>query len=213
MGKKPGVLGTRGRRLRDRAPSVVHSAPMPYLIGVHASLAEVSGSGPGRHGRAECVPFPARDPRALNGHPLRLPNAESAGESPGGRRDFERRLQYLGDTLRRCAGAAPRRGQCHPLPSLLPHPVGEAQHLPAQRCPLVPQVSLLRLRLRKVALAPGEGVSRLFLKAQALLFGGYRDALVCSPVSSRNEKGAAPCLQDNNTQFLWSAYFELPFAC
>ncbi|XP_072803939.1 DENN domain-containing protein 1C isoform X3 [Vicugna pacos] len=43
------------------------------------------------------------------------------------------------------------------------------------------EVSLLRLRLRKVALAPGEGVSRLFLKAQALLFGGYRDALVCSP--------------------------------
>ncbi|XP_008574042.1 PREDICTED: DENN domain-containing protein 1C [Galeopterus variegatus] len=42
-------------------------------------------------------------------------------------------------------------------------------------------VSLLRLRLRKVALVPGEGVSRLFLKAQALLFGGYRDALVCSP--------------------------------
>ncbi|KAM6169075.1 DENN domain-containing protein 1C [Erethizon dorsatum] len=42
-------------------------------------------------------------------------------------------------------------------------------------------VSLLRLRLRKVALIPGEGVSRLFLKAQALLFGGYRDALVCSP--------------------------------
>ncbi|XP_058393921.1 DENN domain-containing protein 1C [Diceros bicornis minor] len=42
-------------------------------------------------------------------------------------------------------------------------------------------VSLLRLRLRKVALAPGEGVSRLFLKAQALLFGGYRDALVYSP--------------------------------
>ncbi|XP_029072827.1 DENN domain-containing protein 1C isoform X1 [Monodon monoceros] len=42
-------------------------------------------------------------------------------------------------------------------------------------------VSLLRLRLRKVALAPGEGVSRLFLKAQALLFGGYRDALVCGP--------------------------------
>ncbi|XP_012501620.1 PREDICTED: DENN domain-containing protein 1C isoform X1 [Propithecus coquereli] len=42
-------------------------------------------------------------------------------------------------------------------------------------------VSLLRLRLRKVALVPGEGVSRLFLKAQALLFGGYREALVCSP--------------------------------
>uniref|UniRef100_A0A8C6R5U1 DENN domain containing 1C n=1 Tax=Nannospalax galili TaxID=1026970 RepID=A0A8C6R5U1_NANGA len=42
-------------------------------------------------------------------------------------------------------------------------------------------VSLLRLRLRKVALSSGEGVSRLFLKAQALLFGGYRDALVCTP--------------------------------
>ncbi|KAM5237826.1 DENN domain-containing protein 1C [Ctenodactylus gundi] len=42
-------------------------------------------------------------------------------------------------------------------------------------------VSLLRLRLRKVALVPGEGVSRLFLKAQALLFGGYREALVCTP--------------------------------
>ncbi|OWK12547.1 DENND1C, partial [Cervus elaphus hippelaphus] len=50
-------------------------------------------------------------------------------------------------------------------------------------------VSLLRLRLRKVALAPGEGVSRLFLKAQALLFGGYRDALVCSPfIEGRLEK-------------------------
>ncbi|XP_045404636.1 DENN domain-containing protein 1C isoform X2 [Lemur catta] len=50
-------------------------------------------------------------------------------------------------------------------------------------------VSLLRLRLRKVALVPGEGVSRLFLKAQALLFGGYRDALVCSPfIEGRLEK-------------------------
>ncbi|XP_049644259.1 DENN domain-containing protein 1C [Suncus etruscus] len=42
-------------------------------------------------------------------------------------------------------------------------------------------VSLLRLQLRKLALVPGDGVSRLFLKVQALLFGGYRDALVCSP--------------------------------
>lgn len=53
-------------------------------------------------------------------------------------------------------------------------------------------MSLLRLRLRKVALAPGEGVSRLFLKAQALLFGGYRDALVYSPVSSGDTEGEAP---------------------
>ncbi|XP_051827707.1 DENN domain-containing protein 1C isoform X2 [Antechinus flavipes] len=42
-------------------------------------------------------------------------------------------------------------------------------------------VSLLRLRLRKEALAAGDGVSRLFLRAQAMLFGGYRDALICSP--------------------------------
>uniref|UniRef100_A0A8C2VMW0 DENN domain containing 1C n=1 Tax=Chinchilla lanigera TaxID=34839 RepID=A0A8C2VMW0_CHILA len=50
-------------------------------------------------------------------------------------------------------------------------------------------VSLLRLRLRKVALIPGEGVSRLFLKAQALLFGGYRDALVYSQfIEARLEK-------------------------
>lgn len=53
---------------------------------------------------------------------------------------------------------------------------------------LCPQVSLLRLRLRKAALSPGEGVSRLFLKAQALLFGGYREALVCTPVSSRRQR-------------------------
>lgn len=67
----------------------------------------------------------------------------------------------------------------------------EAANPPAQRGSLVLQVSLLRLKLRKVALAPGEGVSRLFLKAQALLFGGYRDALVCSPVSSGDAKEEA----------------------
>ncbi|XP_012584798.1 PREDICTED: DENN domain-containing protein 1C isoform X2 [Condylura cristata] len=42
-------------------------------------------------------------------------------------------------------------------------------------------VSLLKLQLRKVALAPGEGVSLLFLKALVMLFGGYRDALICNP--------------------------------
>lgn len=66
-----------------------------------------------------------------------------------------------------------------------------APQLPAHRCCLVLQASLLRLRLRKAALAPGDGVSRLFLKAQALLFGGYRDALVCSPVSSRDAEAEA----------------------
>lgn len=65
--------------------------------------------------------------------------------------------------------------------------LGEGRPTPALRVTrFPPQVSLLRLRLRKVALIPGEGVSRLFLKAQALLFGGYRDALVCNPVSSGN---------------------------
>lgn len=73
-------------------------------------------------------------------------------------------------------------------PTFLPREA-RAPHLPTQGHSLVLQVSLLRLRLRKVALAPGEGVSRLFLKAQALLFGGYRDALVCSPVSSGDAAG------------------------
>ncbi|XP_035888161.1 DENN domain-containing protein 1C isoform X2 [Phyllostomus discolor] len=59
--------------------------------------------------------------------------------------------------------------------NILETPFDDVQALPPD------VVSLLRLRLRKVALAPGEGVSHLFLKAQALLFGGYRDALVCSP--------------------------------
>lgn len=69
-------------------------------------------------------------------------------------------------------------------PPNLPPRLGEGGPKPTRSArSLVLQVSLLRLKLRKVALAPGEGVSRLFLKAQALLFGGYRDALVCSPVS------------------------------
>lgn len=41
-------------------PRVIRSAPMPYLIGVHASLTEVSGSGQGLQGPAEfsslCMP-------------------------------------------------------------------------------------------------------------------------------------------------------------
>lgn len=39
------------------------------------------------------------------------------------------------------------------------------------------QVSGLKLCLKRQAVSPGCGVSRAFLKAQALLFGGYRDAL------------------------------------
>lgn len=75
--------------------------------------------------------------------------------------------------------------------TLLPH-LGVGGPTPAlSGRPHVLQVSLLRLRLRKVALAPGEGVSRLFLKAQALLFGGYREALTCNPVSTRDAGGEA----------------------
>ncbi|XP_037361106.1 DENN domain-containing protein 1C [Talpa occidentalis] len=54
-------------------------------------------------------------------------------------------------------------------------PFNDVQELPPE------VVSLLRLQLRKAALTPGEGVSRLFLKALVLLFGGYRDALICNP--------------------------------
>uniref|UniRef100_W5MRM0 DENN domain containing 1C n=1 Tax=Lepisosteus oculatus TaxID=7918 RepID=W5MRM0_LEPOC len=40
-------------------------------------------------------------------------------------------------------------------------------------------VSLLKMKLKKQSAATGDGVARAFLRAQALLFGGYRDALVC----------------------------------
>ncbi|XP_063787122.1 DENN domain-containing protein 1B-like isoform X2 [Pseudophryne corroboree] len=42
-------------------------------------------------------------------------------------------------------------------------------------------VSLLRLRLTKQSAFMGDRVSYAFLGAQALLFGSYRDALICSP--------------------------------
>ncbi|KAG8441471.1 hypothetical protein GDO86_007000, partial [Hymenochirus boettgeri] len=42
-------------------------------------------------------------------------------------------------------------------------------------------VSLLKLRVRKQSLLMGDGVSHAFLQAQAMLFGGYRDALICTP--------------------------------
>ncbi|KAJ8362950.1 hypothetical protein SKAU_G00117810 [Synaphobranchus kaupii] len=40
-------------------------------------------------------------------------------------------------------------------------------------------MSLLKVRLKKQSTAPGSGVARAFLKTQALLFGGYREALLC----------------------------------
>ncbi|XP_040271044.1 DENN domain-containing protein 1C isoform X1 [Bufo bufo] len=42
-------------------------------------------------------------------------------------------------------------------------------------------VSLLKLRLTKQSTLMGDGVSHAFLGAQALLFGSYRDALICTP--------------------------------
>ncbi|XP_067416535.1 DENN domain-containing protein 1B-like [Emydura macquarii macquarii] len=42
-------------------------------------------------------------------------------------------------------------------------------------------VSLLKLQLKKQSATTGDGVARAFLRAQALLFGSYRDALVCTP--------------------------------
>nr|XP_060619637.1 DENN domain-containing protein 1C [Anolis sagrei ordinatus] len=42
-------------------------------------------------------------------------------------------------------------------------------------------VSLLKFQLKKQSATTGDGVARAFLRAQALLFGGYREALVCNP--------------------------------
>lgn len=41
----------------------------------------------------------------------------------------------------------------------------------------------LKMCLKRQAISPGCGVSRAFLKAQALLFGGYGDALQGDRVS------------------------------
>ncbi|XP_017538160.1 DENN domain-containing protein 1B isoform X1 [Pygocentrus nattereri] len=41
-------------------------------------------------------------------------------------------------------------------------------------------VTALKVRLKRQSTSPGAGVARAFLRAQALLFGGYRDALVYS---------------------------------
>lgn len=44
------------------------------------------------------------------------------------------------------------------------------------------QMAGLKACLKRQAVSPGCGVSRAFLKAQALLFGGYKDALQGSGV-------------------------------
>lgn len=45
------------------------------------------------------------------------------------------------------------------------------------------QVSALKNKLKKQSTATGDGVARAFLRAQAALFGSYRDALRYKPVS------------------------------
>ncbi|XP_053154560.1 DENN domain-containing protein 1C isoform X1 [Hemicordylus capensis] len=42
-------------------------------------------------------------------------------------------------------------------------------------------VSLLKYQLKKQSATTGDGVAQAFLRAQALLFGNYRKALICSP--------------------------------
>jgi len=46
-------------------------------------------------------------------------------------------------------------------------------------------VSSLKNRLRKVSSTTGDGVARAFLKAQAALFGSYRNALHIEPVREK----------------------------
>ncbi|KAK1153809.1 DENN domain-containing protein 1B isoform X1 [Acipenser oxyrinchus oxyrinchus] len=55
----------------------------------------------------------------------------------------------------------------------LESPFEDLEKLPAE------VVSHLKMRLKKQSGATGDGVARAFLRAQALLFGGYRDALAC----------------------------------
>ncbi|MGH0187008.1 UNVERIFIED_CONTAM: hypothetical protein FKN15_023381 [Acipenser sinensis] len=59
----------------------------------------------------------------------------------------------------------------------LESPFEDLEKLPAE------VVSHLKMRLKKQSGATGDGVARAFLRAQALLFGGYRDALACEGVS------------------------------
>ncbi|XP_039194820.1 DENN domain-containing protein 1B-like isoform X2 [Crotalus tigris] len=50
-------------------------------------------------------------------------------------------------------------------------------------------VSLLKFQLKKQSAATGDGVARAFLRAQALLFGSYREGLLCSLfINDRLEK-------------------------
>jgi len=44
------------------------------------------------------------------------------------------------------------------------------------------QVSALKNKLKKQSTATGDGVAKAFLRAQAALFGSYRDALRYKPV-------------------------------
>lgn len=64
----------------------------------------------------------------------------------------------------------------------------------------------LKVRLKRQAASAGSGVAHAFLRAQALLFGGYRDALQSSAVSD------AQSLENISLSFI-NAYFSAPLLC
>ncbi len=63
----------------------------------------------------------------------------------------------------------------------------------------------LKVRLKRQAASAGSGVAHAFLRAQALLFGGYRDALQSSAVSDAHSR-------ENILSFI-NAYFSAPLLC
>ena len=90
-------------------------------------------------------------------------------------------------TCRRC----PQTWSVSPPSTLLPRPGGGRPTSALSAPPPCPPGVPAEAAAKKGRAGAREGVSRLFLKAQALLFGGYRDALVCSPVSSGDAEGDA----------------------
>lgn len=102
---------------------------------------------------------------------------ESQESSSGGRGDPERRHQHTGVAPRGPEEDPGRRGETRLL-ALAGHAAAEG--LPQT---LFLQVAGLKVRLKRQAAAAGSGVAHAFLRAQALLFGGYRDALQSPAVS------------------------------
>ncbi len=64
----------------------------------------------------------------------------------------------------------------------------------------------LKVRLKRQAASAGSGVAHAFLRAQALLFGGYRDALQSPAVSDARSR-------ENITLSSLNAYVSAPLSC